>query len=229
MNPNYTAKVKEEINKILRVGFIRPVKRATWLSPIVFIPKKNGQIRVCVDYCKLNVVTITDAFPLPFTDSVLHRVAGHECYSFLDGFNGYNQIRMHPDDQEKTAFVIEWGVFVAVVITFGLKTAPTTFQCIIVEIFDDYIPSFMQVLLDDFDMYGQQLEHLTQLRLRLDRCRQPQLSLNTTKCAFFVTSGTLLGHIVSQEGIVMNPDKVHVIFNAPTPSIVKALMLPIRS
>ena len=105
MNPNYAAKVKEEIDKLLRVGFIRPVKKATWLSPIVVVPKKNGKIRVCVDYRKLNAATVTDAFPLPFTDGVLDAVAGHEVYSFLDGFSGYNQIRMHPDDQEKTAFV----------------------------------------------------------------------------------------------------------------------------
>ena len=86
MNPNYTARVKEEIDKLLRVGFIRPVKRATWLSPIVVVPKKNGQIRVCVDYWKLNAATITDTFPLPFTDSILDTVAGHNYYSFLDGF-----------------------------------------------------------------------------------------------------------------------------------------------
>ena len=151
-------KVKKEIDKLLHVGFIRPVKRATSLSLIVIVPKKNGQINVCVDYRKLNATTVTDTFPLLFTDSVLDRVAGHECYNFLDGFNGYNQIRIHPDDPEKTTFVTEWGVFVAIVMIFGLKTA--TFQCIITEIFNDYIPAFMHVFLEDFTMYGQQLEHL---------------------------------------------------------------------
>ena len=127
MNPNYAAKVKEEMDKLLCVGFIRPVKCATWLSPIVVVPKKNGKIRVCVDYRKLNAATVTDGFPLPFTDSVLDTVAGHECYNFLDGFSSYNQIRMHLDDQEKMAFVTEWGVFVAEVMMFGLKTALATF------------------------------------------------------------------------------------------------------
>ena len=105
MNPNYAAKVKEEIDKLLR-GFIRPVKQATWLSPIVVVPKKNGKIRVCVDYRKLNATTVMDAFPLPFTDRVLDAVTGHEVYSFLDGFSGYNQIRMRLANEEKTAFVI---------------------------------------------------------------------------------------------------------------------------
>ena len=143
MNPNYATRIKEEIDKLLKIGFIRPVKRETWLSPIVVVPKKNGKIRVCVDYRKLNAVTITDAFPLPFTDSVLDVVAGHEMYSFLDGFSGYNQVYMHPDDQEKTTFVTKWGVFVAVVMMFGLKTAPATFQRIISEVFGEYILAFM--------------------------------------------------------------------------------------
>ena len=90
MNPNYAARVKEEIDKLLKIGFISPIKRATWLSPIVVVPKKNGKIRVCVDYRKLNVVTIIDTFLIPFTDSILNAVAGHDMYSFLDGFSGYN-------------------------------------------------------------------------------------------------------------------------------------------
>ena len=83
MNPNYAAKVKEEIDKLLWVAFLRPVKRATWLSPIVVVPKKNGKIRVFVDYRKLNAATVTDGFPLPFTDSILDTVVGNEWYSFL--------------------------------------------------------------------------------------------------------------------------------------------------
>jgi hypothetical protein len=105
------------------------------LSPIVVVPKKSGKLRVCVDYRKPNAPTITDAFPLPFTDGILDTVAGHEMYNFLDGFSGYNQIQMAEEDQEKTAFVTEWGaarVFVAVVMMFDLKTAPATFQRIII-------------------------------------------------------------------------------------------------
>ena len=111
----------------------------------------------------------------------------------------------------------------AEVMMFGLKTTSATFQRIITEIFDEYIPAFMQVFLDDFVVYGQRLEHINQLRLYLDRCRQARLSLNTAKCAFLLTSGNLLGHIVSQEGIAMDPEKVQAIMNAPTPSTSKAL------
>ena len=135
MNPNYALKVKEEIDKLLRVGFIWPVKQATWLSPIIVVPRKNGKICVCVHYRKLNAAMVANAFLLPFIDRVLDAVTGHEVYSFLDRFNGYNQIRMHPEDQEKTMFVMKWGVFVVVVMMFELKTAPTTSQRNIMEIF----------------------------------------------------------------------------------------------
>ena len=90
--------VNEEIDKLLKVGLIRPVKQATWLSSIVVIPKKNGKTRISVDYWKLKTATITDAFPPPFKDGELNVVAGHEMYSFLDGFNDYNLIRMHLED-----------------------------------------------------------------------------------------------------------------------------------
>ena len=120
-----------------------------------------------MDYQKLNEATVTDAFLLPFTEGVLEAVAGHEVYSFLDGFSGYNQIRMRLADQEKTAFVTEWGVFVAVVMMFGLKMAPATFQRIIMEIFGEYIPGFMHVFLYDFAVYSRQKEHLDHLRLCL--------------------------------------------------------------
>ena len=99
LNQNYAVKLKEEINKLLRVEFIRSVKKAMWLIPIVVVPKKKRKMQVSVDYRKLKAATITDAFPIPFTNKVLDAVAGHEIYSFLDGFSGYNQVRMHPDDK----------------------------------------------------------------------------------------------------------------------------------
>ena len=107
MNPNYMAKMKEEIDKLLRVSFIWLVKQATCLSPIVVVPEKNSKIWVYVDYRKLNDATIIDTFPLPFIDNILDAIVGHEIYSFLDVFNGYNQIRMYQDDHKKTAFITE--------------------------------------------------------------------------------------------------------------------------
>ena len=213
MKPNYVAHIKEEIDKLLKIGFIQSAKRATWLSPIVVVPKKNGKIQVCVDYRKLNAITIMDAFPLPFTDNVLDAIVGHEMYNFLDGFS----------DQEKMAFVTEWGVFVAVLMMFALKTTPTTFQRIISEVFGESIPTFMQVFLNDFTVYGARKDHMHHLCLCLERCRAARLSLNPTKCAFNVTSCALLGYIVSSEHITVDPDKMDAIIKASTPKNTKAL------
>jgi hypothetical protein len=160
MNPNYAKRVKEEIDKLLQVGFIYPVDKVTWLSPIVIVPKKNGAIRVCVDYRKLNAATVTYPFPIPFRDAMLDVVAGHEMYSFLDGFSGYNQVAVAPEDQVKTTFVTEWGAYASNVMTFGLKNALATFQRMVQEIFKDYLTSFMRDFLDDFSVFGDKADHL---------------------------------------------------------------------
>ena len=223
MNPNYARQVKEEIDRLLAVGFIYPIEKANWLSPIVIVPKKNGKLRVCVDYRKLNAATVSDPFPIPFTNLMLDAVAGHEMYSFLDGFSGYNQVRMAPEDREKIAFITEWGAFASNVMMFGLKNAPATFQRMVQEIFYEYLTTFMRVFVDDFSVFGKQAEHLHQLMLCLEKCRQSKLKLNPAKCAFAVTSGVLLGHIVSKDGLAVDPQKVEVIRKLRTPCNIKEL------
>ena len=157
-------------------------------------------------------------------DGILHAVAEHEVYTFLDGFSGHNQTKMHPDDQEKTTLMTEWGDFVAVVMMFGLKTTPTTFQRIIMEIFGEYIMMFMQVFLHHFVVYNRNMEHLHHLQLCLEKCQTTRLSLNPAKCAFRVTHEALLGHIVSKEGIVVDPDKVMAILQELALTNAKALI-----
>ena len=125
---------------------------------------------------------------------------------------------MHPYDQKKTTFVTEWGVFMAVVMMFGLKSAKATFQRLIAKIFDDYISSFMKVFLNDLAVHGYQIEHLEHLCLCLERCRIARLSLNLAKCVFYISSGALLGHIVSHDAIAMESNKVPAILNAQAPN-----------
>ena len=223
MNPNYAKQVKEELDKLLNVGFIVPIDQAEWLSPIVVVPKKSGKIRVCVDYRKLNAATITDPFPLPFVDSILDDVAGHEMYSFLDGFSGYNQIRMAEEDVAKTAFITEWGAFAYTVMSFGLKNGPPSFSKAAFITFEPYLTEFMRIFMDDFSVFGKKAKHLEYLRKCLERCRQFRMSLNPYKCAIAVQRGKLLGHIISQEGMSIDSDKISAIQKATAPDNLKAV------
>lgn len=208
----------------MKVGFIYPLEAVTWLSRIVIITKKNGKLRICVDYRKLNATTKTDPFPLPFQDTLLDAIAGHQMYSFLDGFSGYNQILMHPKDRDKTTFITEWGVYTSKVMTFGLKNAPPTFQKFIQKAFTPYLTSFMRVFLDDFSVFGKISEHITHLKLCFEQCRLFILSLNPAKCAFAIRSGILLGNVISKEGMQVDPRKVEAIKSAKAPVNLKELM-----
>jgi hypothetical protein len=105
LNPNYVIIIKQDINNLLAIGFIQSIEEATWLSPIVVVPKKNGKIRICIDFKKLNATTKKDPYPLPFTDEVLNIVIGNEAYSFLDGYLGYHQISIALEYRYKIAFV----------------------------------------------------------------------------------------------------------------------------
>ena len=172
MNPNYAKQVKQELDKLLQVGFIIPIDQAEWLSPIVVVPKKSGKIRICVDYRKLNAATVTDPFPLPFMDMILDAVAGNEMFSFLDCFSGYNQIRMALEDILKTAFITEWGAYAYTMMSFGLKNGPPSFSKAAFKTFEPYLlTEFIQIFMHDFSIFGDKIKHLEHLRKCLERCK----------------------------------------------------------
>ncbi|MCO5601005.1 hypothetical protein L7F22_055121 [Adiantum nelumboides] len=214
MNLNYATKVKEEIDSLLKAGFIAEVESSDWLFPIVVVTKKNGKLRICVDFKKLNEQTIKDPFPLPFTDTMLDQLTGHQMYSFLDGYNGYNQISLAEEDREKTTFITEWGAFIYLVMPFGLCNAPATFQRAMMTIFAEYLQKFMAIFVDDFTVYSSTAKHLECLRLMFQKCREKRVCLNPYKCLFGAFKGVLLDHIVSKDGIEMTQDKIKAIQEA---------------
>ena len=118
MNLTLKYVVKEESQKLLDVGFIYPISDSQWVSPLVLVPKKDGRWHICIDYRELNKATLKDYFPLPFIDQVLDTFAGKKYFSFLDGFSGYNQIQIAPEDQDKTNFTCPWGTFAYRVLPF---------------------------------------------------------------------------------------------------------------
>lgn len=155
MNKNYATRVNEEIERMLEARIIFKVQTSEWVSPIVISLKKDGdQIRICVDFRCLNAITIKDPFPIPFTDNILEEVAGHEMYSFMDGFSGYNQISIAKEDKLKTTFVVEDGVYAYNRMPFGLCNAPATFQHIILHIFDKMCTRNFKAFLDDWSIYS---------------------------------------------------------------------------
>ncbi|XP_071922613.1 uncharacterized protein [Coffea arabica] len=242
INPNMKEVVRNEILKWLDAGIVFPISDSVWISPIHVVPKKGGITtivgkneelipsrlvvgwRVCIDYRKLNTVTRKDHFPLPFLDQLLERIAGYEFYCFLDGFSGYNQIAIAPEDQEKTTFTCPYGTFAFRRMPFGLCNAPATFQRCMMAIFSDYIEKIMEIFMDDFSVYGSSFDQcLHNLELILQRCEETNLVLNWEKCHFMVKEGIVLGHKISSKGIEVDQAKIEVIEKLPPPSNVKGI------
>ena len=168
--------VREEVLKLLDFGVIYPISDSRWVSPLHVVPKKEGTTvvksdtnellptrqkmkwRVCTDYRKINDSTRKDHFPLPFINQMLERLAGHAFYCFLDGYSGYNQIAIAPEDQEKTTFTCSFGTFAYRRMPFGLCNAPATFQRCMMSIFSDMVERFIEVFVDDFSILGSSFE-----------------------------------------------------------------------
>ncbi|GJS60441.1 reverse transcriptase domain-containing protein [Tanacetum coccineum] len=182
------------------------------VSPIQCVPKKgripivtnkNDELvptrtvtgwRVCIDYHKLNEATAKDHFPLPFIDQMSERLAGKKYFCFLDGFFGYFQIPIDPNDQEKTTFTCPLGTYAYRRMPFGLCNAPATFQRCMLEIFHDMIEESVKVFMDDFFVFGNSFDKcLNNLDKMLQRCKDAHLVLNWEKCHFMVKEGIMLG------------------------------------
>ncbi|CAA7053408.1 unnamed protein product [Microthlaspi erraticum] len=177
---------------------------------------------MCIDYRKLNSASRKDHFPLPFIDQMLERLANHPFYCFLDGYSGFFQIPIHPNDQEKTTFTCPYGTFAYRRMPFGLCNAPATFQRCMTSIFSDLIEEMVEVFMDDFSVYGASFSScLSNLCRVLQRCEETNLVLNWEKCHFMVREGIVLGHKISEKGIELDRAKVDVMLQLPVPKTVK--------
>ncbi|GKC51005.1 reverse transcriptase domain-containing protein [Tanacetum coccineum] len=221
---------------------IYPISDSSRVSLVHCVPKKGGitivaneenelistrlvtRWRVCIDYRKLNEATRKDHFPLPFMDQMIERLAGNEFYYFLDGFSGYFQIPIDPQDQEKTTFTCPYGTFAYRRMPFGLCNAPGTFQRCMMAIFHDMIEKTMEVFMDDFSVFGDSFDScLSNLEKMLKRCEDTNLVLNWEKCHFMCKEGIVLGHKISKAGIEVDRAKVDVIAKLPHPTTVKGV------
>jgi len=218
MKPETSLKIKEEVKKQFDTGFLVVARYLEWVANIVSVPKKDGKVRMCVDYRDLNRASPKDNFPLSHIDVLMDNTANFDLFSFMDGFSGYNQIKMAPEDMEKTTFVTLWGTFCYKVMSFGLKNIGAIYQRAMVALFHDMMHREIEVYVDHMIVKSKiEEEHLVNLRKLFERLRKYRLRLNPAKCTFGVKLGKLLGFIVSQKGINVDPEKVKAILEMPEP------------
>ncbi|XP_055819392.1 uncharacterized protein LOC129888443 [Solanum dulcamara] len=223
--PDLSLRIKEEVTKQIEANIVRVTNYPTWLANIVPVPKKDGKIRICVDYRDLNRASPKDDFPLPNIYILIDNCAKHELQSFVDCFAGYHQILMNEDDAEKTAFITPWGVYCYRVMPFGLKNAGATYMRAMTTLFHDMIHKEIEVYVDDIIIKSKRsLDHLYDLRKFFERLRKYNLKLNPAKCAFGVPAGKLLGFIISRRGIELDPSKIKAIQELPPPKTRKDVM-----
>jgi hypothetical protein len=180
--------------------------------------------QMCIDYRKLNKATKKDHFPLPFIDEMLERLANHSYFCFLDGYSGFMQISIHPNDQHKKTFTCPYGTFAYRRMPFGLCNAPASFQHYMMAVFSEFIEEIIEVFMDDFFIYGKTfVDFLANLDKVLTRCAEVELVLNWEKCHFTVKQGIVLGHVISNRGIEVDKAKVDTVEQLPPPTDVKSL------
>ena len=212
MRPDIQDKVKQEVMKLLEAGFIRVANYPEWVANIVPVPKKGGKIRICIDYRDLNRASPKDDFPIPHIDMVVDSAAKHMRLSLVDGYSGYNQILMEEDDQEKTTFITIWGTFCYQVMSMGLKNAGATYQRAMIALFHDMVHREVEVYIDDMVIKSREEEsHVEILRKVFQRLQKFRLRLNPSKCIFGASSGKLLGFMISNDGIEIDPEKAKAI------------------
>ena len=192
------------------------VEYPEWLANFVPVTKKDGKVRVCVDFCDLNKASPKDDFPLPHIYMLVDSTVRHTMLSFMDGFYEYNQIMMALEDMEKTSFITELGTYCYRVMPFGLKNAGATYQRVTTTLFHDMMHRDVEVYVEDMIVKSRdRADHLVAVQRFFERIKRFRLRLNPKKCTFGVTSGKLLRHIVSERGIEVDPENIRAILNMP--------------
>ena len=211
--------VDQELDKMFEQEIIEP-SDSPWSAPICLVTKKDGTCRFCIDFRKLNAVTIKDAYPLPRIDETLDSLSGSMWFSSLDLASGYWQIKMSDSSKTKTAFVVPHrGLFHFNVMPFGLTNAPAPFQRLMEKVLINLTPHKCLCYLDDIIIVGKTFtEALENLREVFQRLREANLKLKSKKCWLFQTQVSYLGHLESEEGIKCDPSKIEAIEHWPTPT-----------
>ncbi|KAH0773918.1 hypothetical protein KY290_011055 [Solanum tuberosum] len=208
MAPAELKELKDQLKDLLDKGFIRP-SISPWGAPVLFVRKKDGSLRMCIDYRQLNKATIKNKYHIPRIDDLFDQLQGIECFSKIDLRSGYYQIRVREKDVPKTAFRTSYGHFVFLVMSFGLTNAPAVFMDLMNSIFRPYLDMFVIVFIDDILVYSHsKAEHADHLRAVLQVLQEKELYAKFSKCEFWLSSVAFLSHIISYSGIMVDTQKI---------------------
>ncbi|KAI3794785.1 hypothetical protein L1987_37424 [Smallanthus sonchifolius] len=213
--PSELQELSTQLQELLDKGFIRP-SSSPWGAPVLFVKKKDGTFRMCIDYRELNKVTVKNRYPLPCIDDLFDQLQGSSFYSKIDLRSGYHQLRVQDEDISKTAFRTRYGHFEFLVMPFGLTNAPAVFMDLMNRVCKPYLDQFIIVFLDDILIYSKSLEE--HLRLILELLKQEQLYAKFSKCDFWIREVQFLVHVINEKGIHVDPAKVEAIKNWAAPT-----------
>ena len=209
--------LKCELERLLKLGVIEPSK-SSWASPVVLVTKKDGSLRLCVDFRLVNSLTLKDSYPLPRIDDSIDALRGSKWFSTLDLASGYWQVPMAPEDVEKTAFATPFGLYQFKVMPFGLANAPATFERMMECVLSGLHWETCLIYLDDVIIFSKTYEeHIVRLHQVLTRLKEANLKLSPSKCKLFRPQVEYLGHVVSKDGVATDPKKMAAVTAWPTP------------
>jgi hypothetical protein len=209
--------LKEHIRELVEKEFIRP-SSSPWGAPVIFVSKKDGTQRLCVDYHALNEVTLKNKYLLPRIDDLFDQLRGAYVFSKIDLWLGYHQLKVRECDIPKTAFVSRYGLYEFTVMSFGLTNASAYFMYVMNKVLMEYLDKFIVVFIDDILVYSRnEEEHEGHLHLVLQKLLDHKLYAKLSKCEFWLKQVTFLGHVVSKGGISMDPSKVQDVLSWKAP------------
>jgi hypothetical protein len=215
--------LKKQIDELLEKGYIRP-SSSPWIAPVLFVEKKDGTKRMCIDYRALNKVTVKNKYPLRRIEDLFNQLGRASVFSKIDLKSGYHQLRIRPSDIPKTAFITKYGLYEFMVMSFGLTNAPAYFMYLMNNVFMEYLDKFVVVFIDDILIYSQnKQEHEEHLRKELQRLRDCQLYAKLSKCEFWISEVLFLGHIIKRDGLAVDPKKVAAILDWKAPKDVRGI------
>ncbi|KAL4016708.1 hypothetical protein IC575_024365 [Cucumis melo] len=218
--PAELKELKVQLQELLDKGFIRP-SVSPWGALVLFVKKKDGSMRLCIDYRELNKVTVKNRYPLPRIDDLFDQLQGATVFSKIDLRSGYHQLRIKDGDVPKTAFRSRYGHYEFIVMSFGLTNAPAVFMDLMNRVFREFLDTFVIVFIDDILIYSKtEAEHEEHLRMVLQTLRDNKLYAKFSKCEFWLKKVSFLGHVVSKAGVSVDPAKIEAVTSWTRPSTV---------